>query len=40
MIKEKYKTLPDFIKSRYNQEVEVSQPIKILEHIVYIGKKF
>jgi len=40
MIKEKYYKLPDFIKEKYDQEVEFSQPIKILEHIVFIGKKY
>jgi len=36
MIKEKYEKLPELIREKYMQDIEVSQPIKILEHIVFI----
>lgn len=38
MIKEFYETLPEFIKEEYVKQAEISQPISILEHIVYIWK--
>jgi len=40
MIKEKYEKIPEFIKERYEQELITSQPIKALEHIVFVWKKF
>jgi hypothetical protein len=38
MKKEFFEILPDFIKEDYSKLTETSQPISILEHIVYIGK--
>ena len=40
MIKEYFETLPEFIKSDYDKQSEISQPIKILEHIVYLWRTY